>query len=596
MKKVLPLLLVILVFTQTGLAQLSATITGVNPSCTSNNGSASVTPSGGAGYTYKWNTGATTSSISNLAAGTYTVTVYSSGGAVWDTIYFEQFEGTHNWTLNISTGTNGTDPNFWTVSAAEGGVAPGGCGVANNGNKTLHITSVFNPTGGAAYDAGGLCGFLYCPQTATAANSPNINTAGATNLVMTYDFIGNGEGLNDNASSFYSTNGGSVFTSLDASIKSATCINAQGRWTQRSYNLPPACNNINNFVLRFNWVNNDDGAGTDPSVAINNVLLRDSLPGSPDSTVKTVTLTLPTGPGIITSGVVVTDASCGQFNGAINGISVSGGTTPYNTVWLNSVGGTVGTSFALTNVAAGNYVFQVTDANGCVDTAQINVPSSNSLPNVTVTATDTNFCPGDSTQVCAPTGYTAYLWNTGGNTRCIYVKNAGNYYVTVTDNNSCTGTSNHIAINVYNVPPVSITVNGDTLSSFGAVSYQWLWNGNPIGGAINPIYIVVTPGSYTLMITDSHGCTATSLPVVITGIAEEIKNTIQIFPNPFNNEFTVFGLQFAVGKTLEVFDATGRKVYEEKILKDNFKLQTSNWQKGIYTLRIGSVVRKIAKE
>lgn len=46
-----------------------------------NNGSASVAASGGTTpYTYNWNTGATTSAVSNLAAGTYTVTVTDGAG------------------------------------------------------------------------------------------------------------------------------------------------------------------------------------------------------------------------------------------------------------------------------------------------------------------------------------------------------------------------------------------------------------------------------------------------------------------------------------------------------------------------------------
>lgn len=94
MKKTLPVFLFLLFLLTGGIAnaQLAATTSSTNPTCASNSGTASVTPSGGTGYTYKWSTGATTQSITGLGAGTYTVTVYSAAATVWDTIYFETFD------------------------------------------------------------------------------------------------------------------------------------------------------------------------------------------------------------------------------------------------------------------------------------------------------------------------------------------------------------------------------------------------------------------------------------------------------------------------------------------------------------------------
>ena len=123
---------------------------------------------------------------------------------------------------------------------------------------------------------------------------------------------------------------------------------------------------------------------------------------------------------------------------------------------------------------------------------------------------------GDSAQVCAPTGYQSYLWNTGAATNCIYPKAAGNYYVTVTDNGNCTAASNHIAIAVYPQPPVSISVSGDSLLAYNAVTYQWILNGNAIQGANSNLYIPAQSGSYQVQVTDTNGCTATSIAVVKT--------------------------------------------------------------------------------
>jgi hypothetical protein len=49
----------------------------------------------------------------------------------------------------------------------------------------------------------------------------------------------------------------------------------QGKWTNyTSATLPAGANNISYFRLRFVWQNNDDGIGTDPSYAINDLRVR----------------------------------------------------------------------------------------------------------------------------------------------------------------------------------------------------------------------------------------------------------------------------------------------------------------------------------
>ena len=187
------------------------------------------------------------------------------------TIYSENFEGAHMWTLNVPVGANGADPNSFTVSANEGGVLPPGCGVTNNEDMTLHVTSVFFPTAGATYDAGGLCGFFLCPLTNMRAESPSFSTVGLTTISVKFDFIGNGDGLIDNASLWY--NAGSGWILLDESLKSSICGDGQGQWSDRTVALPADAENNPDVKIGFNWTNNDDGMGTDPSFAVNNVVV-----------------------------------------------------------------------------------------------------------------------------------------------------------------------------------------------------------------------------------------------------------------------------------------------------------------------------------
>src|SRR5690606_2046120 len=104
------------------------------------------------------------------------------------------------------------------------------------------------PGGGAAYDAGGLCGILFCPESHRRAESPMINTVGQTGLTLTFDYIASGDIPNDQATVWY--NAGSGWTQLGGPLFSGTGACApQGIWTAYSAPLPAACENIPNLQI-----------------------------------------------------------------------------------------------------------------------------------------------------------------------------------------------------------------------------------------------------------------------------------------------------------------------------------------------------------
>lgn len=66
-----------------------------------------------------------------------------------------------------------------------------------------------------------------------------------------------------------------------------------------------------------------------------------------------------------TSATIVTTANCGTATGAITGVTVVSGASPYTYVWQDVLGNTVDTTLNLTNVGPGVYTLTITDANGC---------------------------------------------------------------------------------------------------------------------------------------------------------------------------------------------------------------------------------------
>jgi hypothetical protein len=182
------------------------------------------------------------------------------------------------WTVS-STGTNDASANVFFVSCAENGNAVGACGTGCGSNATLHIGNVstspaaflFCPSGdcGAAYDAGLGSNNV---RTSWRAESPTINCTGYSNIQLAFRYMENGSGTTDNATAWYFD--GTTWTQIADMAKTATtCGGGQGLWTQYNVMLPASANNNPSVKVGFQWVNNDDGAGSDPSFAVDVIQL-----------------------------------------------------------------------------------------------------------------------------------------------------------------------------------------------------------------------------------------------------------------------------------------------------------------------------------
>lgn len=189
-------------------------------------------------------------------------------------VWQDDFETPAHWTLNVTSGANGLDANVWVISDAEGGVAPGGCGVASNGNKTLHVgcQGAWCVGTGATYNAGdGGLGFIDAVTNKRALFASNINTLNTQNLSIEFDYIGIGQQGFDFGTVLFSIDGGLTWNNLQTIVPAQTCASGQGLWSHVSLPLPAQCTNINNLRIGFQWQNDNDGAGSDPSLSINNV-------------------------------------------------------------------------------------------------------------------------------------------------------------------------------------------------------------------------------------------------------------------------------------------------------------------------------------
>lgn len=442
--------------------------------------------------------GATGNTLSGLCPGNYSVRVTEIGGGGVVTAYSENFDaGAPAWTLNVATGVNAAQRNEWEVNDTEGGVAPPGCGVGNNGDGTLHITctSLFCGTfiTGAVYNA--------TQNSNLRAESPAINTVGLTNLTLSFDFISNGQGLIDNASVLY--NDGTGWQVLNPSIKAPVCGSGQGQWTAFTATLPASCENIPNLRIGFNWTNNADNVGTDPSIAVNNVLVQ-----TPAAALDTVIVATTVAPGASPTVSIAPAGPIAVCNGATQTLTASGANTY---VWSNGAN-----TAAITVATAGTYIVTGTDANGCTASASVlvtvgNAPTANAGLDGQICAAGSFTLLGTGTGGTPP--YT-FAWNNGaGNIQSPVVSPAATttYTLTLTDANGCTATD-AVTVSVFAAtisPNATICPGGNTqLLVTGTGIFNIAWSpGTGLNNTTitNPVASPATTTTYTATVLQAGG-------------------------------------------------------------------------------------------
>ena len=197
-------------------------------------------------------------------------------------------------------------------------------------------------------------------------------------------------------------------------------------------------------------------------------------------------------------------------------LNASGGTNYTWTPNLNITNNTISNPIVFP-VASTNYLVSVENADGCSDTASVNV-TVNALPTIT-TSNDTTICIGDTIPLFA-SGGTNYSWfptasltDAGASNTDAFPTVSTTYTVTVTDNAGCSDSAD-ITINVNTLP--SITTSGDQticendtalIWAQGGTNYTW----TPTTNLFTPTNdsTLANPGtttSYTVTVSDANNC------------------------------------------------------------------------------------------
>lgn len=413
----------------------------------------------------QWSTTATTPNISNLCAGTYTITVTDANNCS-DTAQLTIGQPTQiTPTINVQTATCGVCDGQINIAPVSGGT----------GSYTYNWSVTPNP--GSVTSVTGLCAGSYTVTITDASGCSVVSSIPVSNT--------NGP----TGASFNVTN-----VNCYGDCNGAISVTPQGGATPYKYlwstgNVADTTNSLSNKCAGIYTVTITD--------ASNCLLIVSDTIKQPDS---------------ISNAINITHATCaGACTGGIT-LNTSGGTAGYSYLWNDN-----NTSGTRANLCAGTYTVTTTDANNCT---RVDIVTVNDGATITVNVTGNNTtcnnnCDGSATAV--PSGGQAnytFKWSNNDVTSTVSDLCAGNYTVTVTDANGCTGVGNVTigsppAISIDNViatQPACGQNNGSlqAVVSGGTGMLTVTWNGNAANPATN-----LGAAIYTLVVTDANGCSVT---------------------------------------------------------------------------------------
>ncbi|MDX2001727.1 MAG: M43 family zinc metalloprotease [Chitinophagales bacterium] len=448
----------------------------VATSCGNANGSASATAAGGTPpYSFAWTGGRTGSTISNLPAGLFTVTVTDANGC----------------TVSGSVSVSGSAGISLTPSTT-----PAFCG-RNNGSAAVAVS-------------GGTAPYSYFWSAGSIASSVNNLIAGNFGVTVT-------DANGCQASALVTVPSSGTNPSINLNVTDASCSGSANGSISASISSGQS-------PYVYLWSNNASAS-----------LVQNLTAGSYSLTVtdangcSAVQQAIVAEPVPLQISATVGNATCGNADGAASGF-VSGGTGPYSYVWNTGSNGN-----AISGVAAGVYTLTVTDALGCSNAAVINVNDIGAPAVLLNTVSPSCFGLNDGSIDATLTGGVGpftYQWSNSSSGSSLTGIAAGSYTVTVIDQNNCQSTASttisqptQLQINISKMDAtcgnsnasITATVNG------GTGAYQYLWSNNNTASSLNSL----SAGNYLLTVTDAVGCQVSSNVTVSSIPAPQISPLVR---------------------------------------------------------------------
>ena len=488
-------------------AQITFTPVVTQPGCDLCNGSVTISPTGGKPtYSYLWSTNETGNTTSNLCAGVYEVKIMDNN----------QCASTSKVIINSSSSITGETIQKADVNcqaACNGSVSI----VAIGGSQPISYNWLHN--GSSSQTLTNLCeGIYYCNMTDAEGCTRTASVAIGAVTVLTI------------TPKVTQTSCTSSTGSISVSVSGGT-----GSYT---YSWLPSGNSssIKNLSPGHYTLTVSDGNCPKTEVFTINAI------NSP----------------VITSKQ--TSISCANSCDGKIEITISGGIPNYTTAWSNGA-----TNTSITQLCAGNYSVEVTDAGGCKAIKQFYLktvsPVTFNVPDLDIPKCDAD-CNGSL--IINPIGGTmpyTYTWLPSNITTPL-ISNlcAGNYSITVTDAHDCqttktyslvnpptllvTATATNVSCNTATDGSIDLTVSG------GIAPYTYTWTPS---GASTEDQTNIAAGTYTILLLDDNGCLRDSVfEIKPTIVVQSIAGNDTTFCE--KSSFALNGTKSSGGNSFEWFE------------------------------------------
>lgn len=458
-------------------APLSAVVSHTDASCGANNGTATLTITGG------------TAPYSNVSwAGTYFGNPVSG---LPPGFYIANFNDANGCSALLQYSvTIGSLPCGYSFSTSSTSVS---CFGGSNGTATLNASGGLPP---------------YNISWSNGGTGPTITGLAAGTYTYNYS---NGSGYSTSGSVTVTQPGAPMVASLNAlDMSCANTNDGQAIASVLSGGVSP---------YNYAWSN-----GSPNNAVAQNLSAGPITVTVTDSNLCTATATdNVTGPPNLTLSITAVNDSCFQSQTGSATANVSGGNPPYLYNWSNI-------SSAQTNLSlgVGSYTVTVTDDKGCTITGTTSISQPASALTYSLSSTDV-LCNGSSTgtitvNASGGTGAYTYIWNpaTASGSNPVNLA-AGQYGLTLQDANNCTA----VDIVTISQPATALTVvtshtdvscNGGSDGSVnidisgGTPNYSYL--GNPIPAGVNTLPNL-TANTYSGIVADANGCTVSVSETVL---------------------------------------------------------------------------------